>query len=120
MTIHTSYFASQKITPEHAVIRISIGHPRWKLPYQVAGKLPALMPDRAWFELEKAEYEKFYLARLDALDPEAVATEIVDISGTRPAVLCCFEKPIEGEFYCHRQLLAAWFESKTGRKVEEL
>ena len=46
-TIHTGYFASPKITSEHAVIRISIGHPRWKLPYQVVGKLPALMPDWA-------------------------------------------------------------------------
>lgn len=119
MTIQTSYFSSPKITPEHAVIRISIGHPRWKLPYQVAGKLPALMPGRTWIGLEKAEYEKLYLARLDAIDPEAVVDEIDTLAGTRPAVLTCFEKLTDGT-WCHRRMFAAWFESKTGQKIEEL
>lgn len=116
--IYTSYFSSKKISPEYAVIRISVGHPRWKLPYQVAGAIPALAPNRAWLGMERTEYEPLYRAKLAAAGAEKIRSDIRALAGERPAVLLCFENLVGN--WCHRRIFAHWWQEKTGEQVAEL
>jgi hypothetical protein len=117
--IYTSYFSSKKIMPEYVAIRISVGHPRWKLPYQVAGAIPGLAPDRAWIGIERAEYDPLYRAKLDAAGVEKIRAEIRALTDERPAVLLCFESLMDGA-WCHRRIFADWWQEKTGEIVAEL
>lgn len=117
--IYTSYYSSKKITSEYAAVRISVGHPRWKLPYSVAGAIPGLAPDRAWIGMERAEYEPLYRAKLEAAGVDKIRSEIRALSGDRPAVLLCFESPLDGT-WCHRRIFADWWQEKTGETVPEL
>lgn len=117
--IYTSYYSSKKITPDHICIRISVGHPRWKLPYSVAGAIPYLAPDRAWIGMERAEYETLYRAKLEAAGVDKIRSEIRALAGDRPAVLLCFERLQDGT-WCHRRIFADWWQEKTGEIVPEL
>jgi len=93
----------------------------------IAGKCPdfykgreykKLAPKFWFFKLYKQNkdsilYTKCYQKEvLDVLDPEIVYNELGP-----DAVLLCWEKP--GKF-CHRHLVAKWFEKELGIKITEL
>ncbi len=67
MTIYTSYFANKKLPEDYAKVRISIGNPRWKLPYVIAGKIPELMPTRDMLNMWKEDYQEKYFRILDGV-----------------------------------------------------
>jgi uncharacterized protein (DUF488 family) len=68
-------------------------------------KLPKDAPD--------AEFERLYRKYvLSPLDPARVAADLGEA-----AVLLCFEK--DGDF-CHRQIVARWFEESLGISVPEI
>ncbi|MGZ4303127.1 MAG: DUF488 family protein [Gaiellaceae bacterium] len=61
-----------------------------------------------------------YRERLDAIGAKGLQKCFADISAEhdgRGLVLLCFEKP--GQF-CHRRVLAEWWEEQTGQHVPEL
>ncbi|ECF2938623.1 hypothetical protein ZD68_06215 [Salmonella enterica subsp. enterica serovar Brandenburg] len=58
-------------------------------------------------------YEHEVLAKLD---PERTWNELHLLAGNAEPVLLCWERP--GEF-CHRQLVARWFQRELGIAVEE-
>lgn len=75
----------------------------------------ALAPG-TWFKsVDQKTYIDLYVEQLKALDPEKVWDELHKISPE--PVLLCWEKP--GEF-CHRRIVAKWFEKKLGVHVPEL
>jgi hypothetical protein len=113
----TSYFAKSSYieTP----VSISIKPPRW-----FTGKhFPLLAPP---FDLVTAfkhnriteqEYTEYYLEKiLDPLNPIAVYDQIISTFGENPTLLC-YEK--SGDF-CHRRIVAVWFELTIGITVPEL
>ena len=124
MKLYTSYYASKLIAPSGLVpVRTSLGHPRWKLPYDLSERCPLLMPMRSMLGLEEAAYRERYRELLDHRGLDQIAAELVAISdkhGGADLVLCCFEslrKPCE---FCHRRMAASLIEERTGLAVPEL
>lgn len=63
-------------------------------------------------ENQQSYIEKFYNIVLKPLDPREIYKELGSNS-----VLLCFEKPTE---FCHRFLVAGWFELNLGLEINEL
>jgi hypothetical protein len=81
----------------------------------------SLAPSRETFEIQgEAEFEESYVAGLEEIGAERIAHLLRRISaeeGDRPLVLLCWEKnPQE----CHRTQFAAWWQQRTGQRIEEL
>ena len=57
------------------------------------------------------------------LDPVKVWDDLHTLTGGNEPVLLCWEQPRDlqtGKTYCHRRIVADWFERELGYKVEEL
>jgi hypothetical protein len=104
-----------------AKVPISIGLPRWLLPYALEQQLRPLCPPRRiikWTDQE--QYAEVYLQQLEDLGIEAVNTllgEAHDRTG-RDLVLLCYEDL--SKFWCHRTMFAEWYKNKTGIVIPEL
>jgi len=119
MTIYTSYFANKKMPEDYTKVRISIGNPRWKLPYEIAGKIPELMPTRDMLGMEFKEYQKIYLNMLEDVGIDKIK-KILKQFGNKVILLCFENISKDTETWCHRRMFAEWYESKTGTKIAEL
>lgn len=115
----TANYTTRKLTPAHAPIRTSIGSPRFKLKFALAGSVPELMPRREWLGLTREQYEKLYLAKLDAIGVEKIRRSIEAAASGKEPVLLCFCK-LDGSNFCHRRLFAAWWHRRTGQTIAEL
>ena len=108
----TSYFSnrslSQPLDPrDRKLVSIALWPPR-----AYRGRLyPLLSPSRVMLNEDEATYREAYQKILDRLAPRKVYQELGE-----DAVLLCWEKP--GEF-CHRRLVAEWFERELGVEVLE-
>lgn len=128
MRLATScYQAAERIAASGlAPVRITLGAPRWKLPYRLAGTVTVLAPTRAIFALkDSAGFEAAYRAHLDQAGTAAVVAELervaADNPGTPGLVLLCFEDVERlGDSACHRRMFARWWEEATGQAVPEL
>jgi hypothetical protein len=118
--IYTSYFAKLKTLPSD-ILPISICA---KTPFWYDGvQYPKLAP--SWSILceyklgrdEDAYCFRFHREVLGKLNAELVLEELRNLSGSKDAVLVCYEKPAD---FCHRHLVAAWLYNKTGVSVDEL
>jgi uncharacterized protein YeaO (DUF488 family) len=117
----TSYFgATPKGTP--GAIAISLHLPQWcKFPHY-----PKLAPSQDLLTrykkgttqgLNPERYYTFrYFNQLRLLDPQQVWDELHEIAAGYEPTILCYEG--EGKF-CHRRLVAKWFEVELGYNVEE-
>lgn len=99
-------------------IRTSLGAPRWRLSYAIAGALPMLTPRRAYLHAPSLEFEATYLGQLDDHGIDRVLQAIADIAdeaGATSASLLCFEADAAK---CHRALLGNWLTSHGLEVVE--
>ncbi len=126
LNLHVSRYSNKAIADSGlAPIRFTLGHPRWKLPYTIAGQIKILAPTKAEFALS-SDHDAFtaaYRGRLDTLNPADIAADIAAIIAATPgatgAVLLCYEDVRLGDL-CHRSLFANWWEATTGHVVHEL
>jgi len=74
-----------------------------------------------WFNsVTRQEYERLYAEQLALLDPKAVHDKLHELAGGAEPVLLCYEKPPFTETnWCHRRLVAAWFERELRIEVPE-
>ncbi|MCD1124824.1 DUF488 domain-containing protein [Jinshanibacter sp. LJY008] len=72
----------------------------------------------SWFNSvsEKRYIELYKTEILGVLNPQQTWEHLHTLAGGAEPFLLCWEKP--GEF-CHRRLIAEWFEENLGHKVEE-
>ncbi len=119
MDIYTSFYSSGHLRPEHAAIKTSLGHPRFRLSYKIAGKIPELTPERPWLGLSREKYQPLYLAKLEAAGVDVIRRAIETVAGGRVPVLLCFEHLTDGT-WCHRRMFSEWWRRKTGQEVPEL
>lgn len=106
-----------------APVRISVGHPRFKLSFELAGACKHLMPERAWLSLDQPRYEELFRQRLAAAGVETIARELEAIRqahGGNGIVLLCFEKLQTPGEWCHRRMFAEFWREQTGESVPEL
>jgi hypothetical protein len=77
-----------------------------------------------WFNsVSKEEYERLFGAQLAALDPQKTWDELVALAGGEEPVLLCWEAKNDcdtGKTYCHRHMVAEWFQRELGRDVQEV
>ena len=84
--------------------------------YRALPRFGALAPG-AWFKSAgEDEYRLRYAAQLARLDPQATWAALNALAGGAEPVLLCWERP--GQF-CHRRLVAGWFEDALGATVPE-
>lgn len=81
---------------------------------------PKLAPPAEIIKIkDEAQYKKLYYEKvLSKLDPKQVYNELGD-----NAVLLCYEKFSDiknGTAFCHRRIVAEWFENNLDVKVDEL
>ena len=108
----------QPLPPDHLRVGISRSVPR-RFP---AGyrRYTKLNPGPWFNSVPVDEYIRLYNAEvLDRLDPEGVMRDLMRVADGRIPVLCCFERPHTGT-WCHRSLVAQWFERELGLRVPEL
>ncbi len=125
MRIYTSrYQSGDLIWRSGAVpVRITVGHPRFKLGFELGATVRELAPDRSMFGLSDAEFSLVYAERLESLGVEVIRSLLRQISealGGRDLVLLCFEDLTKPGEWCHRRTFARWWEERTGERVEEL
>ena len=81
----------------------------------------ALAPGDYFRTASKEEYIKLFEAQLAKLDPVEVWERLHDLADGHEPVLLCYEVPPFTETnWCHRRMVANWFERELGHKVEEL
>lgn len=67
------------------------------------------------------QYRAEYFHILEALDPERVVEEFGALAHPYEPLLLCWEKPpLTSENWCHRTLVAEWFEQELAVKVPEI
>ncbi|MGW7542185.1 hypothetical protein ACWGKQ_13835 [Streptomyces sp. NPDC054770] len=104
-------------------VRVTLGAPRWTLPYTLEHQVREAAPSRNYFDAARSLYEAEYLAQLDRHGVEFFASrfqEIAVTAGDPRLVLLCFEDLSKPEQWCHRRMFAAWWQEKTGAQVREL
>jgi hypothetical protein len=67
-------------------------------------------------KMEASAFDALYWARLEALDPRQVYSDLVALAGP-DALLLCHEKP---GIRCHRLIVSSWLEDTIGIRVPEL
>lgn len=110
----TSYFANMAKLIEEGhtnLVAISQGVPKWNDGKFKDFKL--LAPSwKLVRESNEGKYEELYTEEvLSKLDARKIYEQLGE-----DAVLLCWEKPNE---FCHRHLVAKWFEQELGIKVDE-
>ena len=77
-----------------------------------------------WFKsVDRDEYQRRYVAQLAPLDPAQVWDELHRLAAPAEPVLLCWERPADlaaGKAFCHRRMVAQWFDSTLGLLVPEL
>jgi hypothetical protein len=116
MIITSSWFTP--LPAGYCRIGISRGVPRGQKGYRRYSKLNP----GPWFNsVSPVRYRQLYFAEvLDALDPEAVVSYLMELSGQQIPVLLCWEAatpPIRQ--WCHRALVSAWLHDRLGLQVHE-
>ena len=81
----------------------------------------ALAPDADMLKMSQALYLPRYAAILNALDPQQVWDDLHRLAGDQEPVLLCWERPpFTPTNWCHRRLVADWFQDRLGVAVPEL
>ncbi len=99
-------------------IGISLGTPRG-MPAGYRLYRP-LNPTRAMLTMSRGDYEGLYAEILGQLDPAATWADLHELAAGCEPVLLCFERPPFNEAnWCHRRMVACWFERELGEDVAE-
>ncbi|KPI15704.1 hypothetical protein OK074_2149 [Actinobacteria bacterium OK074] len=104
-------------------VRITLGAPRWVLPYVLEHQVREAAPSREYFGVARPTYEAAYLAQLDRCGVEFFASRFREIAAAGRdlrLVLLCFEDLSEPGQWCHRRMFAEWWQEETGARVREL
>jgi|GEM_PF-1039136 len=123
--LYTARYANKTLA-EHpaAKVRITLGHPRFRLSYQLADTILELAPTWSMFGKSEGEFTDLYtklLERRGGVDRIAERfAEVTRTAGVNQLVLLCFEDLHTQDLFCHRRVFAAWWEARTGQVVEEL
>lgn len=113
--MNTSYFANRSAKNPVAISRK-------KPPWFEGGHYPLLSPSKKLLEdykyggLSEEQYVTRFMTQLEKLDPRTVWDDLVSKYGEN-ATLMCYEGKNK---FCHRHIVAIWFQTHLGEKVTEL
>lgn len=89
-------------------VSISVGVPR----FFKGMHRKELAPTWAMMKMSRQDYDNAFQKKLEKLEAKAIYEQLPD-----NAVLLCYEKPND---WCHRRMVAEWFENELGIVVEEV
>ncbi|MDX3224483.1 MULTISPECIES: DUF488 family protein [unclassified Streptomyces] len=122
LTLFTNRYQAYQ-PPQGVAVRITLGAPRFKLPYSLKYAVRELAPRRDYFSKGLPEFTAAYRADLNRLGAERVAEllrGIAEAEQDHRLVLLCFEDLSDPAQWCHRRIFAAWWKEMTGDEVREL
>ena len=85
-----------------------------------------LAPEREMLSMKIDEYRVLYDEILRRLDPQETWDRLHELAGDHEPILLCYETPdqirhgVPGKSFCHRNMVAKWFEKSLGFEVPEL
>jgi len=81
-----------------------------------------LGPSADMLKMDYPEYREIFMRdRLGVLDPQEQWDKVHELAaGAEPVMLCYESGPLTKANWCHRRLVAEWFETKLGHVVEEI
>ena len=101
-------------------ICISVQYPRW-IPPKAMPWAKNLAPTYRMLRMSKESYLILFDEILSGQDPQKVWEDLHAMVPYREPVLMCFcNTPLTESNWCHRQLVAAWFEKHLDVTVSEL
>ena len=121
--VYTSRYSNPELrSGNYTAVRISVGAPRWKVGYDIAGVIRDLTPGELRRIENIDEFRPLYYAQLDKIGVDRIREQIQYYeSFGKPVVLLCFEDIRKGSYnWCHRNVFASWWFSKTGELISEL
>ncbi|MCR8573111.1 hypothetical protein [Streptomyces sp. Isolate_219] len=122
LTLFTNRYQAYQ-PPQGVPVRITLGAPRFKLPYSLTHAVRELAPRRDYLSWPEPEFTKAYRASLDRLGPAWIAGRLKAIAAAENdhrLVLLCFEDLSKPDLWCHRRTFASWWKDSTGDEVREL
>ncbi|WP_053641418.1 MULTISPECIES: hypothetical protein [unclassified Streptomyces] len=122
LTLFTNRFPDFQ-TAQGVPVRITRGHPRYKLSYLLQHQVPVLAPAAAYFTEPEPVFTAAYRADLDKLGAPRIAellNAVATAAGDHRLVLLCFEDLSKPGLWCHRRVFADWWQERTGDVVREL
>ncbi|WP_406303753.1 DUF488 domain-containing protein [Streptomyces sp. NBC_00885] len=122
LTLFTNRYQAYQL-PQGVPVRITLGAPRFKLPYSLTHAMRELAPRRDYLSWPEPEFTKAYRADLDRLGAARIAErlrEIAEAETDHRLVLLCFEDLSKPTLWCHRRTFASWWKDTTGDEVREL
>ncbi|MEU9188233.1 hypothetical protein AB0D14_27590 [Streptomyces sp. NPDC048484] len=122
LTLFTNRFQTFQ-PPQGVPVRITLGAPRFRLPYSLTHSVRELAPRREYLSKPLPQFTADYRADLDKLGPVWVAErlrKITEAEGDHRLVLLCFEDLTDPALWCHRRVFASWWKDVTGDEVREL
>ena len=121
--IYTSRYANRALSSgKYTAVKISLGSPKWQLPYKINGEIKELMPAGIFGIGDKEVFRAMYFERLDRIGVSRIRSQLMkyEVIG-KDVVLLCFEDVRKGpENWCHRVMFAEWWQKRTGVIIPEL
>lgn len=125
MKLYTSRY--QQFHPNQGVpIRSTVGRPRFRLPYQLAGHATLITPMRWMLDInDEAKYRTVYTDMLASKGLTAIQEELATLAtgagGDRLVLLCFCDLTVPApDNWCHRRVFADWWQAQTGFEIPEL
>lgn len=118
--IYTGYFGRMKDYLSRGLIPVSIARysPRWAKKKLI--EMKNLAPEVALLKKGREEdcdteaWKDEFLQYLNKQNPQDILNDIPE-----NAVLCCYEKAITPDDWCHRHIVAEWLHNATGQIINE-
>lgn len=126
MAIWTSRYSNKELpNGNYYPVGISIGHPRFRLGYELREQCFSLAPKGYMLNMDIENFKEAYYGKLEGIGIERIISMVNKLderarSEGKELVLLCFEDVrVEGE-WCHRTVFAQWWAEKVGEIIEEL
>ena len=119
----TARYLNPNISNEkHLPLRISLGAPKFALPYRLTADFRVIAPTNEILQIgDKDRYRREYRRYLDGIGVMTIQNALNPFrNDDKEIVLLCFEDLRDPEKWCHRRFFAEWWEEKTNERVPEL
>jgi hypothetical protein len=118
--LFTARYANKTLVAHPAAkVQTSLGAPKFPLPYHLH-QLLELAPAAWMLHLEEAEFSIAYTRKVARLGVDHVQAQLSEVANDAGAVLLCYEDIRKPDVWCHRRILSAWLEERTGQAVDEM
>lgn len=120
--VYTSRYGNPELSNErHVLLQISLGKPKFRLPYFLDGDVDELKPYESFRINDYDKFRDVYFKRLNKVGALKIKEKIESFyQSGKDIVLLCFEDVTKPDDWCHRTIFIEWWKEKTGQELKEL